>query len=161
MKSILFPLVFLGMFGCMMAKNNTPMVEHQIVHYSIGTPDGYVIRDVTPPNMDFILQEISKIGNHSCVLVLYIGNAPSFPKLQWSSAKKEVVSSSSKHIFYTSADGVSQIEGLFEFKGLKYRNMPFTPFSMIHYFTDGKPDPDDLKAFKAVIDSVHVIDQHP
>jgi hypothetical protein len=125
-------------------------------HYAIEIPAGYVVKDVSPPMTDFDLyQLIDGKGKVKCGL--YFGNAPKFPTYKWGSKLPVETrdASRAKKAFQSS----TRMEGVLKFSGLTYKTTPDTPFSMIHFFADGLST-DEIKAFSAMVDSIHVVQKH-
>ena len=125
-------------------------------HYSIEIPAGYVVKDVSPPMMDFDLYQLVD-GRGKARCGLYFGNAPQFPFYKWGS--KSPVESREAGRMKKAFQSSTRMEGVLEFSGLTYKTTPYTPFSMIHYFADGL-SADDIKAFSAMVNSIHVTKKH-
>jgi hypothetical protein len=125
-------------------------------HYAIEIPAGYVVKDVSPPRMDFeIYNLVDGKGKVKCGL--YFGNAPQFPMFKWESqSPTESKDANRTKKAYRSA---TRMEGLLEFSGLTYKGIPATPFSIIHYFADGLSAA-DAKAVSAMVESIRVVQKH-
>jgi len=141
----------------MILSGNPSGTERIIAHYSLVVPDGYTMKDVSPPRMDFSIFEIknNKVNAHS--LKLYLGNSPNFPAYTWNVNEKKGVRGDCVYEYYPYDHLAERLEGLMYFKNLTYRQNSSTPFSRIHYFTDGKVSPEEARVFEKIIDSIKVV----
>jgi hypothetical protein len=124
-------------------------------HYAIKIPAGYVVKDVSPPMMDFDLYQLVD-GKGTVKCGLYFGNAPRFPIYGWGS--KSPVDSGDASRMKKAYQSSTRMEGVIEFSGLTYKGLPATPFSKIHYFAD-RLSADDVKALSAMVDSIRVVEK--
>jgi hypothetical protein len=149
------PIVIAALVAAVTALGPT---SSSIEHYSIEVPAGYEAKDVSPPMMDFEVYRVARQHSNGVACGLYLGNAPGFPKLRWSS-KKPVETKGDGRI--TKAfERPGALEGLIEFSGLTYKDSKIgSPFTFIHYWCD-KLDEGSGRDMLKMIASIKVARAH-
>jgi hypothetical protein len=131
---------------------STDHVVQVVEHYGIEVPAGYILKDVSPKQMDFDLYALADTRTGSVKCTLYFGNAPAFPKLRWSGKPTESRQHGASRKEFRSSD---RIEGLMNFDGLSYKGVPASPFESVHYFADHLSTA-DVKLVATMVDSITI-----
>jgi len=133
---------------------NAKTMTHAANHYDFDVPDTYSLHNVSPTTMDFESYEVESKSSHA-KLGLYFGNNPGFPKLKWGGAPVTTSSPGKTVMDFPYSVQKRQLEGLMTFTGLRYKGIPMTPYSSVHYLATGV-NGDDGRAFTAIVRSIRV-----
>lgn len=133
--------------------SSTSLTSITLEHYSIEIPAGYELEDVSPMG-DFDLYQVTRRGSKSVVCGLYIGNFPSFPKLDWGSQRS--VRTMGDNRTTVALQRPDAMEGVIRFSGLTYKGSTGTPWQAIHYMCD-RLDEVGAKEMAAMIASIKVV----
>lgn len=127
-----------------------------IAHYSLAIPDGYAIRRVSPPMVDFLVYEVFKKGAERVRLGMYFGNFPDFPDEHWGKAPLSQRAEGRTIAYFPFDPEARRIEGLLQFDiQMTLGDLP-SPYSQIHYFS-GRVTRKEAAVFERVVSSVAVL----
>jgi len=152
-------IVLIALSGAsMLANGGVHSSDHVIASYSITIPDGYVLRDISPPMMDFYLFKVYKKSSKTGCLKIYFGNNPGFPTMAWKDKGKEGQEGGRTFSSHPFDPKTGRMEGLIQHKNLKDSEGAPSPFSRVHYFSDGKISQNDAMVYDQIIGSIRVTD---
>src|SRR6478735_3035012 len=95
----------------------------------------YSVLAASPSMSEFELYRVENGSSHA-QLVLYFGNHAGFPKLDWQSSPRKSSGQGKTVDEFPYSAKKRQLEGLLTFTGLRFKGIPMTPYSSVHYFAN-------------------------